>query len=479
VTEVADAISTSLLRGARGNSGVILSLLFRGFATACKGHNEISAEQMVTAFEKGVEAGYKAVMKPTEGTILTVARVSAEKARAAVANTNDTVKIMQLLLTEAKIVLDQTPNMLPVLKQAKVVDAGGMGWVHILEGMLSVMKDGVIIEPSELSAEDLNTAADFSQFETEEINFAYCTEFLIAKLNPAQDTSDLQNFLGSIGDSVVCVDDGEIVKVHVHTDRPDKAMSRALKIGDLQNIKIENMKEQHASIDATVEEDDPADYKDYGFISVAAGDGIAAVFGDLGADQIILGGQTMNPSTDDILNAAKKVKANTIFILPNNKNIILAAEQAAELSEKKMVVIPTKTIPQGIAALFAFDPDTDEQVNINTMTEASGAVISAQITFAARDSEFDGNTITRGDILTLIENKVTFIDKDIVDGVINLGTYLAEKDLSYLTVFYGEDVSEAEAEEMQTSLSSVLGEDVEITLIAGGQPVYYYIISAE
>ena len=496
-SKVASVNSSALLRGARGNSGVITSLLFRGFAKGIGNDEFVTPENITNAFVFGVEAAYKAVMKPTEGTILTVARVASEYAKEALAQGKDELAIFEYAIEGAKKALDETPELLPVLKKAGVVDAGGRGFVIILEGMLSVFKDGIIVkneaasETVEESEEGFNAAGEFDT----EITFTYCTEFIVNR-NPevTKEPNELRMFLETIGDCVVVVDDDEIIKVHVHTDHPGNAIENGLTFGSLVNMKIENMREQHekAKHDADNAKKKPAKSADrtetftpveptnpYGFVSVCAGDGLAELFRDLGVDTIVSGGQTMNPSTDDILKAIEATPAETVFVLPNNKNIIMAAEQAIPISTRKVVVIHTRTIPQGIAAMLSFDPDSDENANAIEMQKATERIATGQITFAARDADFDGFKIKQGELMALLGGKVTFTDTDLQKSVLKLLKKMIKPDSEFVTVIYGEDVTPEQAEEIEAQIQAKFGDKVEITVINGGQPIYYYILSVE
>ncbi len=495
--KVAEVNASALLRGARGNSGVILSLLFRGFAKGLKGKEVMDSEALRDAMKLGVDAAYNAVMKPTEGTILTVARVASEYAEAATKAGKDVVEVFEALLEGANKALAETPEILTVLKKAGVVDAGGKGFVVILEGMLSVFKNGVMVEANEPSATSSPAATQRNAAaESEaEITFTYCTEFIV-KRNPDIDTDpkSLRAYLETIGDCVVVVDDEEIIKVHVHTDHPGNAFEKGLTFGQLINMKVENMRDQHERAKHDSKGDAPktaapatekADLtpveieKEVGFVAVAAGAGIHELFTDLGVDKIVSGGQTMNPSTDDILHAIEQTPASTVFVLPNNKNIIMAAEQAIPLSTRKVIVLPTRTIPQGISAMLSFDPDSDDDTNTIAMQKGYENVQTGQVTFAARDSDYDGNKIKKGDLLALANGKVSFTETDLEKCVLKLIKNLGNRDTSFITLIFGEDVSESDAEKISSAVSDKLGSDVEVTLINGGQPVYYFIISVE
>ncbi len=497
VTKVADVAASALLRGARGNSGVITSLLFRGFSKGFKGAEEITSDNLVAAFKYGVEAAYKAVMKPTEGTILTVARVASEYAAKANIKGAEPLEIFKAALEGANYALEQTPEMLPVLKKAGVVDAGGKGFCLILEGMYSVLKDGVMIEaaggsdeaPAE--SEGRNAAA-----ETEaEITFTYCTEFIVNRAEDCEkEPHELRAFLETIGDCVVVVDDESIIKVHVHTDHPGNAIENALTFGQLVNLKIENMRDQHerqkhdkkqrkaapAQNSTRTEKYEPAPKeKPVGFVTVCAGSGIESLFRDLGVDSVVSGGQTMNPSTDDILKAIELTPAETVFVLPNNKNIIMAAEQAIPISTRKVIVLHTRTIPQGISAMLAFDPDLDDEKNTIAMRAAYKKVSTGQITFAARDSDFEGHKIKKGELLAMDNGKISFIDTSLTHCVNKLIKQMINRDSSFVTVIYGEDIEDHKAMRLESELKAKYGDKIEFTFIKGMQPIYYFIISVE
>lgn len=492
--DVAKTAASAMLRGARGNSGVILSLLFKGFAKGLEGKAAATGADFVDALAIGVEAAYKAVMKPTEGTILTVARVACEKGRIALEEDADPLFVWAAICRGAEAALEETPKLLPVLKKAGVVDAGGKGLCLIFEGMRSVMQDGVMIEKEDAEAapaggDDFfrNAAAEFDQ----EINFTYCTECIIGREpEKCEDSMELRAYLETIGDCVVVADDDDIIKVHVHTENPGNALQKALEFGQLLTVKIENMKEQHrkvalaneqAKAKAAEEALAPADpTEDYGFVAVAAGEGLHTLFTDLGCAQVVSGGQTMNPSTNDILAAVMATPAKTVYVFPNNKNIILAAEQTVPLvTDREVVVVPTRTIAQGMSALLAFDPEVPAERNVEDMMEAASAVETGQVTFAARDSEFGGHKIHQNDILGMRNGKLTMVEKDPVHTVYRLTKSMVSKDTSFVTIIYGEDVTEQEAQEAYDRIRSKVSENVEVTLINGGQPVYYFIVSVE
>jgi len=486
VEVTAKTAASALLRGARGNSGVILSLLFRGFSNGLKGKEEADGTDLANALTSGVESAYKAVMKPTEGTILTVARVAAEKGREVAKENNDALTVFEAIVNQAEITLNETPEMLPVLKKAGVVDAGGKGFTVIFSAMLRVFKGEEMVKPTEAQPKTQTVKRTAVAEASGDIKFAYCTEFIVNKKKDADNPLKLRAYLESIGDSVVVVDDEEIIKVHVHTNHPGNAIEEGLKFGMLVNMKIENMKEQHSAqvFEADqLEEDEtyvPVDPEiPFGFVAVAAGEGVQALFSDLGVNNVVTGGQTMNPSTDDILRAIHMTPAKTVFVLPNNKNIIMAAEQAIKLADRKVCVLQTRTIPQGISAMLAFDPDASFDENRVNMTKAFDNVQTGQITFAARDSDFDGHNIKAGELLAMENGKLSFVDKDLNRTLLKLTKSMVKKDSNFVTIIYGNDIKEEQAEEACALLRSKLSDNLEINLINGGQPVYYYIISVE
>lgn len=483
VETVAPTAASAMLRGARGNSGVILSLLFRGLSKGLAGKHEATVEDYCNALKLGAEAAYKSVMKPTEGTILTVARVAAEKANDA--QCKDFPELFDVLTTAAKETLDQTPEMLPVLKKAGVVDAGGMGYYTILKGMASVICGGVMIGAKEETATEKAVVTNAAgTFETD-IEFTYCTEFIVVKSDVNKDATKLRAFLESIGDCVVVVDDDSIIKVHVHTEHPGKALEEGILYGSLINLKIENMKEQHKGAAAKAEMQKkqklaPAEpVKDFGFVSVTSGAGLEDLFKDLGVDVIVRGGQTMNPSTEDILEAINATPARNIFVLPNNKNIIMAAEQAVKLTDRNVIVLQTRTIPQGITAMLAFDESSDFSTNGVNMTKALDNVGSGSITFAVRDSDFEGKQIKKGEILAMENGKLAFVEKDVTKALIKITKKLIRSGSSYITIIYGSDVTDETAQAAFEALRAKISDDIEIVLVNGGQPVYYYLISVE
>lgn len=483
VETVAQTAASAMLRGARGNSGVILSLLFRGLSKGLAGKHEATVEDYCNALKLGAEAAYKSVMKPTEGTILTVARVAAEKANDA--QCKDFAELFDVLTTAAKETLDQTPEMLPVLKKVGVVDAGGMGYYTILKGMASVICGGVMISAKEETATEKAVVTNAAgTFETD-IEFTYCTEFIVVKNDVNKDATKLRAFLESIGDCVVVVDDDSIIKVHVHTEHPGKALEEGILYGSLINLKIENMKEQHKGAAAKAEMQKkqklaPAEpVKDFGFVSVTSGAGLEDLFKDLGVDVIVIGGQTMNPSTEDILEAINATPARNIFVLPNNKNIIMAAEQAVKLTDRNVIVLQTRTIPQGITAMLAFDESSDFSTNGVNMTKALDNVGSGSITFAVRDSDFEGKQIKKGEILAMENGKLAFVEKDVTKALIKITKKLIRSGSSYITIIYGSDVTDETAQAAFEALRAKISDDIEIVLVNGGQPVYYYLISVE
>ncbi len=486
ISETASIASSAFLRGARGNSGVILSLIFRGIAKGLNGCNEANCADFAKSLQLGVESAYKAVMKPVEGTILTVARACAEKAKEISLSTNEDVIFWTEVCTEAEKVLAQTREMLPQLKKAGVVDAGGKGLVIIFKAMRDVFAGGKIAEPITAQENQDTFKTAVSEYD-DEINHTYCTEFMIEKKENCPDPFMLRAYLETIGDCVVVVDDEKIIKVHVHTDNPGNAIQKGLEFGWFTNDprpKIENMRIQHENKVKEVRNAEqgltPAEpEKQFGFVAVVAGHGIEAMFKDLGADIIVKGGQTMNPSTDDILKAILAVPAEMIFVLPNNKNIIMSAEQAVKLTDRKVCVLQTRTIPQGISAMLAFDESEGFAENRLNMTKAFERISTGLVTFAARDSEFEGHQIKSGEILALDNGKLSFTEKDVNKAVLKLCKKFAKGDISYITLIYGADVTEENAEQTKQYIQSKLNDKIEVILVNGGQPVYYYIISAE
>ena len=496
VEQAASVTASALLRGARGNSGVILSLLFRGLSKALKGRETADAAAFAAAMQEGVSAAYKAVMKPAEGTILTVSRLTADAARDLAVENNEIEYVLQHCLDTAHAALDNTVNQNPVLKKAGVVDAGGMGFCLILRGMLESLRGNDIV------CEDtgaVNEEADFGIFDSEDITFAFDTVFIVRKREDITSLDPLREYLGSIGDSLVIGEDDEAFKVHVHTNIPGDALSEAQKYGTLELAKIENMRLQHDDLTAgrkarstddlepvekelenqPAKQEAPAEpEKRYGSVAVCAGAGLAGVFRDLGVDEIIEGGQTMNPSTEDILHAIEKTPAEIVFVLPNNKNIIMAAQAAAELASREVVVIPTKTVPQGISAMLAFDASMEPEENEAAMTDCLSGVMTMQITYAARDSDFDGFDIHAGDYLGLCDGALAGTTREITTLLASLADKAAEAGKEFINIFYGADIQEPDAE-AALELFRQHAPDAEVNLVSGGQPIYYYLISAE
>ena len=480
VDKAAKTAASAMLRGARGNSGVILSLLFRGISKRLKGVDEVDGTTWAEALQEGVDAAYKAVMKPAEGTILTVARLAAAKAADAARENNFIEFVHEAALAEAKVALAGTTDMNPVLKKANVVDAGGKGWVFALEAMLSSLQGNDVVVPEGFSGAETNESANFDDFDTDEITFTYCTEFIIQRENDL-DPEKLRDFLSSLGDSLVLVDDEEIIKVHVHTNDPGKALHEAMDYGSFVTVKIENMRLQHTEKVMTEAEKAPKiaePEKPIGVVSVCAGDGLADVFMNLGVDGIISGGQTMNPSTQDILEAVNKVPAETVFVLPNNKNIIMAAEQVDALTPKNVIVIPSKTVPQGVTAMLNFNPEGSIEENTEALTEALATVDTMQITYAARNSDFDGYDIHEGDYLALYGSALFGTSQDIKVLLTSLAQKVRDDGKEYITIYYGADVKEKHAQKAADIFAEICP-DADVNLLRGGQPVYYYMISAE
>ena len=472
--------ASAMLRGARGNSGVILSLLLRGISKKLKGTETSDGVLWAMALQEGVDAAYKAVMKPAEGTILTVARLAAAKAAEAAQENNHIEFVQAAAIAEAKVALANTVNQNPVLKKAGVVDAGGKGWLVALEAMMSSIQGEDVVIPEGAEAVQVKDAADFGEFDTGDITFAYCTEFIIDREND-KDPEDLRAFLNGLGDSLVLVDDDEIIKVHVHTNDPGAALSEAVKYGSFVTVKIENMRLQHTEKVMSESELAPKiaePEKPLGAVSVCAGAGLADVFTNLGVDAIISGGQTMNPSTQDILEAVNRVPAETVFVLPNNKNIIMAAEQVNDLTPKNVVVIPSKTVPQGVTAMLNFNPEGTVEENTETMTQALGTVDTMQITYAARNSDFDGYDIHEGDYLALYGSQLFGTSQDIKVLLRSLAEKVRDDGKEYVTIYYGADVKEKHAQKAADIFADICP-NADVNLLSGGQPVYYYLIAAE
>ena len=492
VGAVADCAASALLRGARGNSGVILSLLFRGIAKSLKGRETASAAEFAAAVSAGVDAAYKAVMKPAEGTILTVSRLGAQAAVDFAKDSTDFEGMLDALLAAAREALADTQNINPVLRRAGVVDAGGEGFVLVMDAMLGYLQGRTaapVTSAAPAAAQAPKEGADFSEFDTGEITFGYCTEFIVAREN-SKSPELLRSFLKNLGDCVVVVDDDEIIKVHVHTNVPGEVLTEALTYGPLQTVKIENMRNQHTALSGKETEAEAAakaeaepevakPEKQFGVVAVSAGEGMANLFRELGVDRVVTGGQTMNPSTEDILTEVNKTPAEVVFVLPNNKNIIMAAQQCIGLTEKTVVVIPTASIPQGVSAMMAVDPDmSDADAIAKAMTDAAQCVSTAQITYAARNSDFDGFDIHEGDYLALLDGKLLGTDRDVSALLDGLSDEAASREAEFITVFYGEDVNEEDAHKACDAFTRKCP-DAEVNLICGGQPVYYYIISIE
>lgn len=483
--DAAKLTASAMLRGARGNSGVILSLIFRGLSKGLAGQAEADAKMLSDAFKLGVDAAYKSVMKPTEGTILTVVREAWENTKDSAQEGGDAAEFLAKFIEEGEKSLANTPELLPALKKAGVVDAGGKGLLVILSGMQQVISGGGMIRSEEETKPSAPAAVAAAGAAQEDIKFAYCTEFIVNKKPGAKDATALRAFLETIGDCVVVVDDDDIIKVHVHSNHPGKAIEEGIKFGELTKMKIENMREQHHNIikaDEAVQKNRKVPVKpekDFGFVAVAAGAGIEALFRDLGADSVVRGGQTMNPSTEDILEAIGQTPANNVFVLPNNKNIIMAAEQAVSLADRNVCVLQSRSIPQGITALMNFDPGADFVTNRSNMTEALDRVQSGQITFAVRDSEYDGHKIKQGEILAMDNGKIVFTEKDVTKALVKLTKRLVNSSSSFITVMYGSDVSNEAANAAYEQLRARISDSIDINLVNGGQPVYYYIISVE
>ena len=475
VSVISDFVAASSLRGARGNSGVILSQLFRGFSRGLKGMRTINTTQLAVALKAGSDTAYKAVMKPTEGTILTVARETATYAVEIAEETTDIFEFAEKVVAKARETLNKTPDMLPVLKQANVVDAGGMGLVVILEGAIATLKGVEITATNPLVYE--NTQKRSISIDTDNIKFMYCTEFIITKKSLNYSVTPFRAAIEQKGDSMLVIEDANIVKVHIHTNQPGYVLEQAVKIGDLSNIKIDNMKLEHSETIAS-EPIKTEPQTEYGIVAVASGEGIEQIFADVGVDGMIKGGQSMNPSTEDILKIVDEINAKNIFVLPNNKNIILAAGQVNELTDKNVIVIPTKTIPQGIGAVLAFDGSISTEENINNMTVPITQVKTGLVTFAARDSEFDDMHIKSGDIMGMEEDKITILGDNPNDVAKQIIAKLVDKNSYVITIFYGEDIENDIAESLSNEIGALYPK-CDIMVHNGGQPLYYYIISVE
>ena len=489
--EVADIAARAMLRGARGNSGVITSILFRGFAQGLKEMEEVNGKNIAAALGIGVDSAYKAVAKPTEGTILTVARMAYEAGLEAARENSDSVYVWQAIVNKANDALAITPELLPVLKKAGVVDAGGKGLCSIFEGMLCFIKDGEIVEYEEsqaLTLESFDSAA--AEFD-DDIEFTYCTEIIVGREPECElEPDDLRTFLQTIGDCVVMVNDEEIIKIHVHTETPNVVLEKGLLYGQLLAVKVENMKEQHKNAKknnkSTKKKKKKETFafaepeKQFGFVAVAAGEGLKTLFNDLGCLNVVSGGQSMNPSTDDILEAILGTPAKNVIVLPNNKNIILAAEQTIPLvTDRKVIIVPTRTIPQGMTALLNFDPEISAESNAQLMIDAAHGVDTGLVTFAARNSEFGGKKIKEGDIIALENGKLTITEKNAVKALVKLAKDMVSRDTSFITLIYGEDASEEDANKAYEELRDKFGSRADISLVKGDQPVYYFILSVE
>lgn len=485
ISDVAKLVSRGALMGARGNSGVILSQIFRGIAKGLEGKDEVDAIGFAKAIEEGANYAYKAVMRPTEGTILTIIRAAGESAISA--NEGDIVKLLEKVCNDSEEMLNKTPNMLPALKEAKVVDAGGMGLLIILQGMYRALKENIESKVEEVK----NTSSGSiipaqASLNTEDIKFGYCTEFFVHTEDAQDKSEELKEAIQHIGDSMIVVGVEDIIKVHIHTNDPGWVLSQAIKLGELSKVKIDNMREEHRQIleleykneENSVEDIKTEEEKEYSFISVTMGSGLKSIFEDLGVDEVIEGGQTMNPSTQDIIERVNRINAKNIFILPNNKNIIMAAEQASELSEKNVVVIPTKTIPQGITALTAFDSTSDLEENIKEMKNIIETVHTGSITYAVRDTEIDGKPIKEGNILGLIENKISQVGEDVYEVCDEIIDTMVNDDSELISIYYGKDCDEEKVNEFISSIENKYS-DIDVECHSGEQPLYYFIVSVE
>lgn len=482
-------LSKASLRNARGNSGVILSQILRGVSKALAGKTEFGVDDIKNAAAAGRDTAYRAVMKPTEGTILTVVREGAEFAEENADKFDDAYEFFSAYIQACRESLERTPEILPVLKQAGVVDAGGCGVVTILEGAEYALKNGKPIESADLAEVKSSAAASGStDIDTANIRFQYCTEFIIQKSSADRQASQFKAAISPKGDCMLVIDDEDIVKVHIHTNHPGFVMEEALKLGQLINIKVDNMKYQHSENIRSAEEEkaefdsetaqEPVELKKYGVVAVSAGDGLTEVFKSVNVDKVVQGGQTMNPSTQDLLDAANSVHAEIIYILPNNKNIILAAEQVNDICDKKVIVIPTKNIPQGISAMLAFDPDADEGANTEAMTEMMNSVKCGQVTFAARDSAVGGLEIHKDDVMGMFGSEIAELGSDINDVSEKLAEKMIDEETALITIYYGADTDEQSAQKLADAISEKHS-DIDVSVVKGGQPVYYYMIAAE
>ena len=493
VGEVAELAAKAMLRGARGNSGVITSILFRGFGQGLKGMEKVNGKNIAAALGIGVDAAYKAVTKPAEGTILTVARMAYEAGAEASKHNSDALFVWQTIVNKANDALAITPELLPVLKRAGVVDAGGKGLCSIFEGMLTFLRDGEVVpyEEETAAAPTIDTFESAAAEFDDDIEFTYCTEFIVGRDPEIEtDPEELRDYLKNIGDCVVVVNDDEIIKVHVHTETPGVALTKGLEFGQLLTVKVENMKEQHKNAKKSKKKSKKKAAKEkfefaepteeFGFVAVAAGEGMKNLFKELGCYNVVSGGQSMNPSTDDIYEAVLATPAKNVIVLPNNKNIILAAEQTVPMvTDRNVVIVPTRTIPQGMTALLNFDPEISAESNAQLMLEAARHVGTGLVTFAARNSEFDGKKIKEGDIIALENGKLTMTEKSPVKALVKLAKNMVKKDTSFLTLIYGEDVEEEDANKAFEELQDKFGSRIDVSLVQGDQPVYYFILSVE
>lgn len=490
VGDIAKALSSGALRGARGNSGVIVSQLFRGLAKGLKGCEEMNAITFATAMENGVETAYKAVMKPKEGTILTVAKAAAAKCLEAALQSDDLIEVLEQAIISGDETLQKTPEMLPVLKEAGVVDAGGKGLLVIYGGMLEALKreddeiDPLLCLNGGAQVQSSGATSSQAVFSTESIEFGYCTEFIVEGVENAEEKEDeVREYLSSIGDSLVVVADGDLIKIHVHTNDPGLAIQKGVSLGSLSSIKVDNMRLQHQNILSMEETAAPVKEeprKDIGFITISVGEGLSNIFKELGVDYVISGGQTMNPSTEDILEATKKINADHIFVLPNNKNIILAAQQATYLMEegKQLHVIPTRSIPQGITAMISYMPGESAEFNEEQMTESLSSVVSGSVTYAVRDTRMGEFEIKADNILALKNDEICHVGQDLIKTTKKLLESMVNDETSLVTIYYGEDATEGEAEELKEHVEEICP-GVEVEIQEGGQPLYYYLLSAE
>ena len=479
VSKICDTMSYATLRGARGNSGVILSQYFRGMAKYMKGKNECSEIDFAQGLKSGSDAAYAAVMNPTEGTILTVGKAAALAAVSAALNGADLEATVKAALEEGKRTLAKTTDMLPALKNAGVVDAGGQGWIFLLEGLYLAISSSPVERDEAIVAEN-SSAGSGTDTSTENIKYAYCTEFIVEKSNPEVNVVAFKQSIEPKGDCMLVIDDDEIVKVHIHTNNPGYVLERAVKLGSMINIKIDNMRFQHQSIIDRKEENKPQEpEKTYGFVAVCAGDGLENILTELGVDKVIRGGQTMNPSTEDIIEAVNRVNAKTVFVFPNNKNIIMAANQAAQICEKEIVVVPTKSVPASVAAMLKFDSEKSSEENSAKMKKAAESIKTAQITYAVRDTQSNGKTILEGDIIGVDAKGISSVGKDPVSVLVEeVETIYDDENDEFITLYYGEDTSKEDAERAAEEIENRFP-DSEVAVRYGGQPLYYYIVSVE